>query len=107
MKYLRPVVSLLLACGAALAAAADGEVDYFAICETEVRLRYTDAVEVKLVSLRRRGSIVSVKVAVRQLAETVDMEKVAFTSCQVSRELAVAAPAATPGSPAEGAGSPP
>jgi len=106
MSRVLSAIWALLALGFALPVlAAEGDADYFARCEAEVRERYLTAVEVKLVSLRRRGSAVSVKVAVRQSGGESSVERVEFTSCRVSLERSGGNPggevAESPGADAE------
>lgn len=65
-----------------------GELDeqYLAQCKIELSQRYGEALEVRLVSMRRSGNGVSMKVAVRLDSGTADLERVEFTSCRVGRD---------------------
>jgi hypothetical protein len=59
---------------------------YLARCKSEVGQRYGADHEIKLVGVRRAGTGVTVKLAVRLDDAATGRERVEFTSCRLSRE---------------------
>ncbi|MCB1694748.1 MAG: hypothetical protein H6984_00405 [Pseudomonadales bacterium] len=85
-----PALILLIAGVTGAAAAAPGaEVSrqYLALCKMDLSQRYGEGTQIKLVSMRRSGQAVLLKVAVRVQSGAADMERVEFTTCRVEREL--------------------
>lgn len=59
---------------------------YLARCTDEVSQKYGSGLDIKLVSLRRAGDAMRVKVAVRLESTADGVEKVQFMTCLVSRD---------------------
>jgi hypothetical protein len=77
-----------LGCVASVALAAGSNEFYLAQCKEQVRQQYGSERDIKLVSMRRSGNSMRVKVAVRLDAGSDDVEKVEFTTCLVSQQAA-------------------
>lgn len=77
-----------LGCGATAAQAAGSNEFYLAQCRDQLTRQYGPERNVKLVSMRRSGKRMAVKVAVRLDPGPDGMEKVEFTTCLVSRQAA-------------------
>lgn len=97
MKLLFMSVAVFGLCSAsATALAGQDRAFYLARCTDEVSQKYGSGLDIKLVSLRRAGDAMRVKVAVRLESTADGVEKVQFITCLVSRGTT------QPGSDAEG-----
>ncbi|MEE4144732.1 MAG: hypothetical protein V2I26_08020 [Halieaceae bacterium] len=92
MKSLLPSLLVVVICGAATALqAGEDKALYLARCTEQLSQQFGPDADIKLVSLRRAGAAMRVKVAVRLRPSGDGTEKVRFETCVVSR-------AAPPGS---------
>jgi hypothetical protein len=100
LLFMSLLVSGLCSLAASVQAAQD-RAFYLARCTDEVSQKYGAGLDIKLVSLRRAGDAMRVKVAVRRESTADGVEKVQFMTCLVSRDTTQR------GSDAEDVNSPP
>jgi hypothetical protein len=85
LLFMSFLVSGLCSVAASVQAAQD-RAFYLARCTDEVSQQYGSGLDIKLVSLRRAGDAMRVKVAVRRESTADGVEKVQFMTCLVSRD---------------------
>ncbi len=95
------ISAMLVGLGSATTAAqsVQDKAFYLASCIEQVSGQFGPEADIKLVNLRRAGTGMRVKVAVRLRASGDGMEKVQFTTCLVSRATSPGSNAAVGASP--------